>query len=117
MELCLPDGAQQPGLYKSIPPLPRPTGWKEEQGKGIYIKEYHGPCLRKEKYSGNALRRVGQQKGWVVITSASCLQCGIAGSQVISPPHFSSLWKHLDDSIFKLKNKSAIHKIGLLKPK
>lgn len=109
----------------SSPAFPNPSplhlttqaGRKKEQGKGIYIKEYHGLCLRKEKYSGNALWWVGQQKGWVVTTTASCLLCDFGGNHVISPPQFSSLWKYLDGSICKLKNKSTIYKIGLLKPK
>lgn len=108
----------------SHPVFPNPSpfhlvpqaGRKQAQGKGMHLKEYHGPCLE-EKYSGDALWWVGQQKDAVVTTSASCLLCDFGGSHVISPSRSSSLWKYLGDSIFKLKNKSTIYKIGLLKPK
>lgn len=69
---------------------------------------------RLKKYSGNALRWAGQQKGCIVPTSASCLLGDFGGNNVVSPPRFSNLWKYLDDSTSKLKNKRPVYKTGLL---
>lgn len=106
MQLCLPDGTQQPRLSIPIPSPPHPRGWKKERTRE---GDVHKGISWKEKCRSSVLWWVGHQKGWVVTTSASCLLCDFRGSRVISAPHCSSLHRYLDDSICKLKNKSPIH--------
>lgn len=106
MQLCLPDGTQQPRLSTPIPSPACPRGWKEERPREGDI---HKGISWKKTYRSSVLWWVGHQKGWIIPTPASYLLCDFKGSHTISPPNTSSLHKYLYDSVCKLKNQSPIH--------
>lgn len=59
MQLCLPDGTQQPRLPIPIPSPPRPAGWKDGRTRE---GDVHKGMLWKEKYRSSVLWWVGHRR-------------------------------------------------------